>query len=273
MKNCLYKVILSTILILQSLSVCVASTPRLRSSANIGVGSILLDEATILNPASSAFYKIGAIFYQKSKIEPSDGRSVGGIDSSTFIASDAKGRVAGSVSYRTTDQIKDSKNISVSLASIVGEQSATGVTYHYEDENEKYKYITFGITHAINEMFTLGFVLRDPLRAKENNSNANVGLQYTYKQFITLMGDFGTDWKDRFDEKLIYGGAVQFKIFDDLFIRGGLKIDKQQNLKTKGFGGSWSSPKFVVNLAMSFDENTVTEEEIKETTFSVSYKF
>ena len=34
------------------------------------------------------------------------------------------------------------------------------------------------------------------------------------------MGDFGTDWKDRFDEKLIYGGAVQFKIFDDPFIRG-----------------------------------------------------
>lgn len=268
------KITFTTVLIcLNFLNCAQASTPRLRSSANIGVGSILLDEATLLNPASSAFYKIGALFYQKSKIEPSDGRSSGGLDSSTFIASDAKGKMAGSVSYRTTDQIKNSKKISVSLASIVGEQSATGITYHYENEELKKQYISFGVTHAVNEMFTLGFVLKDPLRSKENNSNATIGLQYTYKQFITLMSDFGTDWKDRFDEKLIYGGAVQFKILDDLFIRGGLKIDKQSNIKTKGFGGSWSSPKFVVNLAISFDENINTKEEVKESTFSVSYKF
>ena len=56
------------------------------------------------------------------------------------------------------------------------------------------------------------------------------------------MADFGTDWKDRFDEKMIYGGAIQFKVFDDLFIRGGIKRDKQNNTQITGFGGSWPRP-------------------------------
>jgi len=250
-----------------------ATTSRLQSSAGIGVGSILLDEATFLNPAASAFYQIGAIYYQKTKIESTTDNNQQDNNISTFVASDAKGRVAGSISYQKNELIKDSKKISLSLASIVGEKSATGVTYHYEDGLTKSKTLTFGVTHAVNEMFTMGFILNDPLREKENNSNAVIGLQYTYMEFITLMGDFGTDWKDRFDEKLIYGGAVQFKIFDDLYLRGGIKQDKQKNVKTKGFGGSWSSPKFVVNAAMSFNENLNNKQEVKETTFSVSYKF
>lgn len=250
-----------------------ATTSRLQSSAGIGVGSILLDEATFLNPAASAFYQIGTIYYQKTKSESTTDSDKQESNISTFIASDAKGKIAGSLSYQKNDQEKGSKKISLSLASIIGEKSATGVTYHYEDGLEKSKTITFGVTHAINEMFTMGFIVNDPFREKNNNSNAIVGLQYTYKEFITLMGDFGTDWKDRFDEKLIYGGAVQFKVFDDLYIRGGIKQDKQKNRKTKGFGGSWSSPKFVINVAMSFIEEIQTIEETKETTFSVSYKF
>jgi hypothetical protein len=250
-----------------------SSTSRLKSSAGIGVGSVLLDEATFLNPASSAFYKIGAIYYQKTKVEPIDSETSKEYGTTTFVASDAKGKMAGSISYQKSDESEDSKNISLSLASIIGEKSATGVTYHYEDGEFKSKYLTFGITHAVNEMFTMGFVLNDPLRSKQDNSNAIIGLQYTYKEFITLMTDLGTDWKDRFDDKLIYGGALQFKIFDDLYIRGGLKIDNQKDLKTKGFGGSWSSPKFVFNLALSFKENQTTKTEEKESTFSVSYKF
>ena len=39
----------------------------MKSKANIGVGSILLDEATFLNPASSAFFKIGAIIIKNLK--------------------------------------------------------------------------------------------------------------------------------------------------------------------------------------------------------------
>ena len=156
---------------------------------------------------------------------------------------------------------------------LLEKKSSTGITYHHEDGKSSSKTLTFGITHAINEMFTMGFVLNDPLREKLNNSNAIFGLQYTYKDFITLMTDFGTDWKDKFDEKLIYSGAVQFKVFDDLYLRGGLKIDNQQSIKTKGIGGSWSSPKFVINTLTFIEDISTTQKEQKESTFSVSYKF
>ena len=142
--------------------------------------------------------------------------------------------MAGSISYTTNDSNRDYKNIAVSLASIVGERSATGITYHYEDGNEKTKYLTFGVTHAISEFFTLGFVLNDPLREREERSNFMIGT-YTYQDFIALMADFGTDWKDRFDEKIL---REQFKVFVDLFIRGGIKRDKQNNTQITGFGGS-----------------------------------
>jgi len=273
MKTYNNKNILFTLLILSISAQVYCSTTRLKSSAGVGVGSILLDEATFLNPASSAFYKIGAIYYQRTTTENLDSSDEAKFETSTFIASDAKGKMAGSISYQKFDEQDDQKNISVSLASIIGEKSATGVTYHYEDGSQKNKFITFGVTHAINEMFTMGFILNDPIREKENNSHAIFGLQYTYKEFITLAGDFGTDWKNRFDEKLIYGGSLQFKVFDDLYIRGGLKIDNQKDIKTKGFGGSWSSPKFVVNVAMNFNEDMTNQAEEKESTFSVSYKF
>ena len=149
-----------------------AETTRMKSSANIGVGSILLDEATFLNPASSAFFKIGAIYYQKSETESVTGEKQKS-GSNIFIASDAKGKMAGSISYTTNDSNRDYKNIAVSLASIVGERSATGITYHYEDGNEKTKYPTFGVTHAISEFFTLGFVLNDPLREREERSTCD----------------------------------------------------------------------------------------------------
>lgn len=250
-----------------------ASTTRLNSSAGIGVGSILLDEATFLNPASSAFFKIGALYYQKSKSEFTDTSSEENRDSSTFIASDAKGKMAGSISYSSIEGENDNKKISLSLASMIGERSASGVTYHYENHEQKYKYITIGISHALNEGLTMGFVLNDPLREKEDNSNFMIGLQYTYKDFIALMGDFGTDWKNRFDEKLIYGSAIQFKVLDDLYIRGGIKKDSQKNLDTKGFGGSWTSPRFVLNASMNYILNKNTAKEEKETSFSLSYKF
>ena len=254
-------------------SLSFASTARMKSTAGVGVGSILLDEATFLNPASSAFYKIGAFYYQKTNTESSIENSPNSIRSSTFIATDAKGKVAGSLSYVKHDNAEDHKKISLSIASIIGERSASGLTYHYEDEDQKKKFFTFGITHAINEALTMGFIVNDPTRVKPNNSSAIVGLQYTYQSFVTLMGDFGTDWKNRFDEKLVYGAGIQFKIYDDLYIRGGQKIDRQKHLKIKGVGASWSSPKFVANIALSFNENTLTNTEDKETTFSLSYKF
>ena len=46
-------------------------TTRMQSSAGVGVGAVLLDEATLLNPAPMAFYQIGAIYYQQEKISPS----------------------------------------------------------------------------------------------------------------------------------------------------------------------------------------------------------
>ena len=48
-------------------------TTRIQSSAGVGVGAVLLDEATLLNPAPMAFYQIGAIYYQQAEISSESG--------------------------------------------------------------------------------------------------------------------------------------------------------------------------------------------------------
>ena len=57
------------------------------------------------------------------------------------------------------------------------------------------------------------------------------------------MVDFGTDWKDEIAEDLVYGGAIQFKTFSDIYLRLGTSRDKKLNIGQSGIGLSWVSPK------------------------------
>ena len=245
-------------------------TTRLKSTAGVGVGSILLDEASILNPAPLAFFKIGALYYQQTKSDFNETTE----KNTLVIASDAKGSIGGSVSYHTTDE---GKLISVSLARPIAERSAMGLTYHYDKNNnnddDNNQYITVGISHALTEAFTLGFVVDDLTNEFKNLSKINIGAQYMYADFIGVMADFGTGWKDDPSSEINYGAAIQFKLFTDLYLRMGFKRDKLNNMKTTGIGVSWVSPRLVFNLAISREKLLAQNTEVKDTAFSVSYKF
>lgn len=243
-------------------------TTRLKSTAGVGIGSLLLDEASILNPAPLAFFKIGALYYQQTKSSFNEATE----KNSLIIASDAKGAVGGSISYHQTEE---GKLISVSLARPAGERSALGLTYHYDKNNdgENSQYITVGISHAVSESFTLGFVADDLTNEFKNLSKIKIGGQYMYADFIGLMADFGTGWRDDPASKLTYGAAIQFKLFSDLYLRMGINRNKINNTKTSGIGISWVSPRLVFNLALSREKLLADNSEVKDTAFSVSYKF
>jgi hypothetical protein len=242
----------------------------MQSSAGVGVGAILLDEATFLNPAPMAFYQIGAIYYQQEKNTSS---STGNTDEKTlFIASDSKGPVGGSISYKNTEQGRD---IKVSLATPVSEKSALGVTYKYlkSTSGEKTTSFDVGVSHAVTEFFTFGAVLRNPQRVEGLDTRLIMGTQFVYKEFISLMADFGTDWKNNLGQDIYYGGAIQFKTFSDVFLRLGTSRDKKLNTSQSGIGLSWVTPKLIVSLSVSNIEEIKNQETDKNSSFAVSYKF
>ena len=69
------------------------------------------------------------------------------------------------------------------------------------------------------------------------------------------------------------------KIYNDFYLRAGFFDDKIQQEKGSGFGIGWIQPKLTFNFAVknySTFESVILKqenEEIKESSFSVSYRF
>ena len=251
----------------------IEQTPRLKSTGGVGVGAVLLDEATLLNPAPMAFYQIGAIFYQKNSRKRQDvsETSSSDYDSTLLIASDSKGRVGGSVSY---DKREETKLVNVSLATPVSEKSSLGVTYRkYEGLGLEATSLDIGVSHAITEFFTLGAIVKNPQRNNNFDTRFILGTQFVYKDFIAVLFDLGSDWENTLNEDLVYGAGLQFKTFNDFYLRIGSSKDKKLKKTHSGVGLSWVSPRILLNFAISniLEENS--DETIKDTSFSVSYKF
>ena len=247
----------------------IQQTPRLKSTGGVGVGAVLLDEATLLNPAPMAFFQIGALYYQKNNRSTESSTEA---TNTLFIASDSKGRVGGSVSY---DKNNDYKLINISLAAPVSEKSAMGVTYRNYRSERGIKLNTFdiGVSHAITEFFTLGAVIKNPQRKSDLDTRFIIGGQFVYQDFISILLDLGSDWENTLKEDIIYGAGLQFKTFNDIYLRLGASKDRKLNRSQSGVGLSWVSPKILLNVAVSNIEEESSEETIKDTSFSISYKF
>lgn len=267
-------------------------TTRLKGTAGTGVASLLIDEANYLNPSSSAFLNVGSIYLQKSDISTSNNLTNTSSDSDqvNFIASDSKGRSSGSVSYSKMSIGEQSvKNIGLSLATPIGERSSVGVSYNSRKESlfnlndqiisESYKITTFGVTHLLSENLTMGMVLKDAFRSKNNESRLILGTQYLYGSYISIMLDVGSDYKSQLDEKFQWRTAAQIKILNDFYARFGVFDDKGNQTKGSGIGIGWIQPKLTVEAAIKNTDAlesialNQSEESIKETTFSLSYRF
>ncbi|MCO4793798.1 MAG: hypothetical protein KC493_08805 [Bacteriovoracaceae bacterium] len=272
-------------------------TTRLKSTAGAGVGSVLMDEASILNPAGIAFYTMSSIYFQKGdmSVTPDDYRqSYIGNEPTSFgiIASDASKGTGGSVSL-TKQQVgyEKRKRISAALASPVTKKSSIGATIRKTTDTvspsgrggdlyeEKYVQGIFGITHGVSDSFTLGIVAIDPLKNVPEDTRGIIGFQYTFEQIISIMADLGADYSTDPSSTMQWKGAVQVKAYNDFFIRFGAFNDKAISERGNGAGIGWVGPKLVVEFAYkntNIEERPETNQEgssIKETSFSLAYKF
>lgn len=267
-------------------------TTRMKSTGGAGVASLLLDEATYLNPATIAYYKNSSLYFQKSGLEATqtNSNSTQEFDSMSIIASDAKGLTGGSLSYNTIDyRGQNIKRFSSAFGRPIGEKSSFGVNLSYSKEKvynesgelveQDFKQTTFGVAHAISESVTMGVVVYDPFKDKENDTLAVSGMQYVYKGFVSLMFDIGADYNRNLSDTLVWRAATQLKLFNDFFLRFGTFDDKGKMEKGNGAGIGWIQPKLVIELAIQnldvLEEKSMNQEaeEIKETSFSLSYRF
>jgi hypothetical protein len=272
-------------------------TTRLKSTAGTGVGSVLMDESSILNPAGLAFYTMGSIYFQKGGMtvtnsDPTEGYR--GYEPKSFgvIASDASKGTGGSVSYTKQEQgFEMRKRISAALATPVTEKSAIGSTirkttdtlspsgYGNDLYKERYTQFIFGITHAISDTFTLGLTAIDPLQKRPEDTRGLMGFQYAFENIITLMGDIGADYSTDPSTTLQWRAAVQVKAYNDFFVRFGTFNDKAWSERGNGAGIGWVGPKLVFEIAYKntkIDERAELNQKgqsIKDTSFSLAYKF
>ncbi len=273
-------------------------TTRLKSTGGAGVASILMDEATILNPAPLTFFQNGSFYFQKSNSQinrtPNDLNQNAPItqknDQLSFIASDAKGNLNGSISYiKQEHRYSERKRFSASLAYPTGKKSSFGIAYRHTKEalstdninfkNSTYKQTTFGVIHALNSSFTIGMVVIDPFKKRPEETRSLIGIQYVYQDFISLMLDGGADYSDKLDKTALWKAAVQIKLLQDFYLRTGAFEDQGKREKGTGIGLGWIQPRLVINFALKNTdvlenkENFQNPEEIKETSFSLSYRF
>lgn len=265
------------------------STTRLKSTAGTGVGTLLMDEATFLNPASISFFQVSSFYIQKAGADLSSTNdqplSAASEDELVFVASDAKGPVDGSISYaRMKDKDGKSTRLAASMSSPIGERSALGFNYALTDRDGgvragKSKQITAGVTHALSSEFTLGLVAQDLLGEEEIERRAIVGAQYVYKDFIAVMFDAGADWEREMEESSLIRAAIQLKVFQDFYMRFGAQEDRGLRQKSTGVGIGWVQPRLVLEAALARTEYGAIDEigqldlEAKETSFSLSYRF
>lgn len=271
-------------------------TARMKSTAGAGVGSLLLDEGTLLNPASMGFYTISSIYFQSGgmDITPTDTNSpyIGKEPSlKAFIGSDASRGTGGSISF--TEQVENfdtRERLSLALGAPVSEKVAIGVSFRKTTDTysltnngqnfveDDYNQFTFGITQVMSPQFSMGFVVVDPFQTKPEDTLAVLGFQYVYKS-ITFILDLGANYNDDLSKSSVYRGAIQVNVFNDFFVRFGTYKDQGKGESGNGVGAGWAGPKLVLDLALkntTIDNNILLNragEKIRETSFSLSYKF
>jgi hypothetical protein len=245
-------------------------TTRLKATGGTGVASILMDEASLLNPASVAFFNVSSLYLQKSggefKTESDVPHSQVGqaslgdkVNSMAVIASDGNQRISGSVSFvQQKEEQARRRQIGMATASSVGDHTSLGFAYLWQKDEipgrpktSRWRF-NVGVLHAVSENLTAGLVVFEPWRKHRTLNMANfiVGLQYVYQSTISLMVDVGSNFYKNLNDFLLIKGAFQLKVLKDLFLRVGAFEDHGQRERGNGIGIGWAGPKLVFELAV-----------------------
>lgn len=264
-------------------------TTHLKSMAGTGVGAILTEESAFLNPASLAFFTASTVYAQKDSDKYSEGNVVKSKPKALgFVLTDANPTLSGSLSYVTQEEENISrKRWGLSLASPVSDKSAFGISIRQTNDEDivakttlKYYQTVLGVTHSVDEKFSIGIVAYDPLESKGRETKALIGLQYVLLNYITGNFDFGGDYtQDDLSKTLQYKAAMQIKVLDDFFLRVGGFSDKARAEKGSGFGLAWIQPRLSFEFAIKNTkraQDTIlkqTDANFKETSFAASIRF
>jgi hypothetical protein len=252
-------------------------TTRLKSTGGAGVGSILMDEATFLNPAPLAFFNLTAVFIQRTG---GDETSVLKSENYAAVLSDSKSQVKGSFSYVKAKEGNDkSTMMSASTAFPIQQRSAIGATYRKitnsisGQKDVIINQYVVGASHNISPNLSVGAILIEPFTKIKENSQAVVGGQLVYEDFIALMLDVGANYNFPLDESLVYKGAVQIKFFTEVYLRAGSFNDKGMEEKGTGVGLGWVQPRLAIEAALKNSKGFTSSKTARETSFSLSYRF
>ncbi len=241
-------------------------TTRLKATAGTGIGSLLMNESAVLNPAAAAFFKGSSIYAQRSWLElqnPSnrpftadqfkdDSHQTG------FIFADSKKNLKGTAAYITQQEgFNKRRRISSSLSALINEFTSFGILYHntkdefYRTSERKYHQWNLGLTRIIGKKLTAGIIFNDIFKSNPTERQLAGGFQYTFSDILSFMGDLGYNFSRKFSESLFYRAALQITFFDDFFLRGGYSYNKDFGEKTLGVGLSWVAPKLIVSAALN----------------------
>lgn len=268
-------------------------TTRLKGTSGTGVGSILLEEAAILNPATLSFFNQSSFYGTRNTGDFSSVENSPTISEKKelgLIISDANPGVSGTFHYLSQEEgFSERKRYGVSLSGIVGKTSSLGFAYRKSDDTlgssninkieKEYHQTSVGVLHVINQNLSFGLVAHDIFKGNNPDAKAVAGFQYNFAHSVALLADIGSRWDQNLSDHLMYRGAIQFNVFNDFFLRVGMFNDKSTDERGNSFGLSWVQPRLSLDFSVKnskIQRNTNTNQnpyELKETSFGLSFRF
>lgn len=266
-------------------------TTRLQSTSGAGVASILVNEASILNPAPIVFVPVSSFYYQKgsSKLDTLSKERTGGYangSSQMYLLSDSTTRLKGTFSYQDhSENGSRRKRFTSSIANNAGKKTSFGILYRYTIDKDgadekKYHQAVLGFTHIYSNDLIIGGIIVDPFLSNKEDARTILGFQYSLTQNFFLIIDGGSNFHDHPKENTLSRGALQVNFIKDFFIRTGQFYDKTTNLKGKSWGISWIGPKLSIEYSYKtseiISENSDTlykDEQIIETSLAFALVF
>jgi hypothetical protein len=266
------------------------STRRMQTGG-AGVASLLINEGTLLNPASVSFFTDSTLYFQKSNTDlqdtdPNRNFKYNNGRSEFYNITDTTTSLKGGMSYLyQREEFGSRKRLALSSSIVVSKKASVGFIYKYTDEDslikdDKYHQYTLSGIYNYSKDFILGFVYVDPANSIPEYSHYILGIQYRFNPFITVIADFGSGDMKNSEKKSLSKFAVQVSPTERLYLRYGMFHDKFTNYKGIGYGVSWVGPKFAFDYAIKTSEiisesadEMLADESLVETSMGITVLF
>lgn len=270
-------------------------TTRMMSLSGAGVGAVLVNEASFLNPASIAFYDDSALYYQRntSKVETQDPSRLTNQnnfkegDFETLVISDTNAAYRGTFSYQRQNEnsFKRTRYTS-SLSTLLAPRHAIGVLYRYtmdntpSDHSDIFHQFNFGYTYIESKKFSFGLILVDPFQKRKNDTKVVAGINYELFYNFFLLADYGTYYAFEAKNNTVSSYGIQLSLLKNIFVRIGQSYNQFNNEKSQSWGFSWVGPRMSLEYAYKSTElisktsdYLINDENMIEQSLALSVRF